>query len=47
MREDVTVPFGRPEEGGPDGEPPHEPGTIDFLGFTHYFRIGADLEDYQ
>ncbi|HSA00657.1 MAG TPA: reverse transcriptase domain-containing protein, partial [Candidatus Paceibacterota bacterium] len=31
------VPFGRPEKGGLDGEPPHEPGTFDFLGFTHYW----------
>ena len=31
------VPFGRPEKGGPDGEPPHEPGAFDFLGFTHYW----------
>ncbi len=31
------VPFGRPEKGGLDGEPPHEPGVFDFLGFTHYW----------
>lgn len=31
------VPFGRPEKGGLDGEPAHEPGTFDFLGFTHYW----------
>jgi hypothetical protein len=31
------VPFGRPEKGGLDGEPPHTPGTFDFLGFTHYW----------
>jgi RNA-directed DNA polymerase len=31
------VAFGRPEKGGLDGEPPHEPGTFDFLGFTHYW----------
>jgi hypothetical protein len=31
------VPFGRPDKGGLDGEPPHEPGTFDFLGFTHYW----------
>ena len=31
------VPFGRPEKGGLDGEPVHEPSTFDFLGFTHYW----------
>jgi group II intron reverse transcriptase/maturase len=31
------VPFGRPEKGGLDGDLPHEPGTFDFLGFTHYW----------
>jgi len=31
------VPFGRPEKGGLDGELPHQPGTFDFLGFTHYW----------
>jgi len=31
------VPFGRPEKGGLDGDWPHEPGTFDFLGFTHYW----------
>lgn len=31
------VPFGRPERAGLDGDPPHEPGTFDFLGFTHYW----------
>ena len=31
------VPFGRPGKGGPDGDPPHQPGTFDFLGFTHYW----------
>jgi len=31
------VPFGRPEKGGLDGDRPHEPGTFDFLGFTHYW----------
>jgi len=31
------VPFGRPAKGGLDGEPPHQPGTFDFLGFTHYW----------
>lgn len=31
------VAFGRPEKRGLDGQPPHEPGTFDFLGFTHYW----------
>lgn len=31
------VPFGRPERGGLDGAAAHEPGTFDFLGFTHYW----------
>lgn len=31
------VPFGRPEKAGLDGDLPHEPGTFDFLGFTHYW----------
>jgi RNA-directed DNA polymerase len=31
------VPFGRPEKAGLDGTAPHEPGTFDFLGFTHYW----------
>lgn len=31
------VAFGRPEKAGLDGEPPQEPGTFDFLGFTHYW----------
>ena len=31
------VPFGRPDRGGPGGERAHEPGTFDFLGFTHYW----------
>jgi len=31
------VPFGRPEKAGLDGTEPHEPGTFDFLGFTHYW----------
>lgn len=31
------VAFGRPEKGGLDGTPPHEPETFDFLGFTHYW----------
>ena len=31
------VPFGRPKKGGLDGDRPHEPGTFDFLGFTHYW----------
>lgn len=31
------VPFGRPGKGGLDGEAAHEPGTFDFLGFTHYW----------
>jgi len=31
------VPLGRPEKGGLDGEPAPEPGTFDFLGFTHYW----------
>ena len=31
------VPFGRPEKGGLDGDRPQEPGTFDFLGFTHYW----------
>lgn len=31
------VPFGRPEKAGLDGTSPHEPGTFDFLGFTHYW----------
>ncbi len=31
------VPFGRPEKAGLDGDGPHEPGTFDFLGFTHYW----------
>ena len=31
------LPFGRPETVGPDGEGPDEPGTFDFLGFTHYW----------
>lgn len=38
------VAFGRPEQLGPDGAGPREPGTFDFLGFTHYWgrsRKGA------
>jgi len=31
------VPFGRPAKAGPDRTGPHEPGTFDFLGFTHYW----------
>ena len=31
------VAFGRPEKAGLDGDLPHEPGTFDFLGFTHYW----------
>jgi RNA-directed DNA polymerase len=31
------VPFGRPEKAGHDGTGPHEPGTFDFLGLTHYW----------
>jgi group II intron reverse transcriptase/maturase len=31
------LPFARPETVGPDGEGPAEPGTFDFLGFTHYW----------
>lgn len=31
------VPFGRPGKAGEDGTAPHEPGTFDFLGFTHYW----------
>jgi group II intron reverse transcriptase/maturase len=31
------LPFARPETVGPDGEGPDEPGTFDFLGFTHYW----------
>lgn len=31
------VEFGRPESRGPEGRPPSEPGTFDFLGFTHYW----------
>jgi RNA-directed DNA polymerase len=31
------VPFGRPESIGPEGRGPDEPGTFDFLGFTHYW----------
>jgi group II intron reverse transcriptase/maturase len=31
------VPFARPETTGPDGAGPDEPGTLDFLGFTHYW----------
>ncbi len=31
------VPFGRPEKAGHDDTEPHEPGTFDFLGLTHYW----------
>ena len=31
------VAFGRPGKVGRDGTGPHEPGTFDFLGFTHYW----------
>ena len=31
------VPFGRPGQSGPEGQLPQEPGTFDFLGFTHYW----------
>ena len=31
------VPFARPETIGPEGTGPGEPGTFDFLGFTHYW----------
>jgi RNA-directed DNA polymerase len=31
------VPFARPETIGLDGTGPDEPGTFDFLGFTHYW----------
>ena len=31
------VPFARPETIGPEGTGPAEPGTFDFLGFTHYW----------
>jgi hypothetical protein len=31
------VPFTRPETIGPEGTGPDEPGTFDFLGFTHYW----------
>jgi RNA-directed DNA polymerase len=31
------VPFGRPEQKGLDGTEAHEPGSFDFLGFTHYW----------
>ena len=31
------VPFARPETIGPEGTGPEEPGTFDFLGFTHYW----------
>ena len=31
------LPFARPETVGPDGKGPDEPGTFDFLGFTHYW----------
>jgi group II intron reverse transcriptase/maturase len=31
------LPFARPETVGSDGEGPDEPGTFDFLGFTHYW----------
>src|SRR5262249_51339565 len=31
------VAFGRPETAGREGTEPHEPGTFDFLGFTHYW----------
>jgi group II intron reverse transcriptase/maturase len=31
------VPFARPETLGPDGAGPDQPGTFDFLGFTHYW----------
>jgi len=31
------VPFARPETTGPEGTGPDEPGTFDFLGFTHYW----------
>jgi group II intron reverse transcriptase/maturase len=31
------VPFGRPDRGGPGGERAQQPGTFDFLGFTHYW----------
>ena len=31
------VPFGRPGKPGPEGNLPQEPGSFDFLGFTHYW----------
>ena len=31
------VEFGRPNSRGPDNGPPANPGTFDFLGFTHYW----------
>jgi GxxExxY protein len=31
------VEFGRPDSPGPEGGPPGNPGTFDFLGFTHYW----------
>ena len=31
------VPFGRPGKPGPEGQAAAEPGTFDFLGFTHYW----------
>jgi hypothetical protein len=31
------IAFGRPGKGGLDGDAPHQPGTFDFLGFTHYW----------
>lgn len=31
------VSFGRPGKAGQDGNGPHQPGTLDFLGLTHYW----------